>query len=382
MKNIPEYTIVAATTFGLESVLAYELKRLGYSNFITENGRISFRGVDRDIARCNIWLRVADRVMIEIAKFKANDFEELFQGTLKIGWEEIIPFKGKMHVVGKSVKSKLFSVRDCQSTVKKAVIEAMKRRYRVDSFEESGPVYRIEVALLGDIATLTIDTTGPGLHKRGYREGVGEAPLRETLAAGLVMLSRWNPAFVLADPFCGSGTIPIEAAMIGNNIAPGLKRGFASEKWPQIPEKIWSDVRSEASAQINNTNLRILASDADGRILKKARENSQNAGVDRCISFQKSGLKDFSSSKKYGYMICNPPYGERTGDKKEIEMLYKSMGDVFKNLDSWSLFVLTSHEGFEKYFGRKADKNRKLYNGDIKCYYYQYIAKKTTNSND
>jgi putative N6-adenine-specific DNA methylase len=370
-----KYTIIATSTFGLESVLAYELKLLGYSGLVTENGRVSFNGDERDIARCNIWLRVADRVLIEIAKFRATDFEELFQGTLKIKWENIIPLKGKMHVVGKSIKSKLFSVKDCQAIVKKAVVEAMKRKYRILHFEESGPVYKIEVALLKDIATLTIDTTGPGLHKRGYREGTGEAPLRETLAAGLVMLSRWNPATIFADPFCGSGTIPIEAALIGKNIAPGLKRTFVSEDWSQIPKKVWDEERRDASAQVKNPDFRILASDMDGYILKKARINAQNAGVADCIAFQKLPVSEFRSGKKYGYLICNPPYGERVGDEKEVEGIYRAMGEAFQRLDSWSFFILTAHTEFERFFGKKADNNRKLFNGNIRCYYYQYHAK-------
>lgn len=371
-----KYTIIAASTFGLESVLAYELRLLGYSDLVTENGRVSFSGDEKDIARCNIGLRVADRVLIEVAKFRATDFEELFQRTLKIKWEDFIPLKGKMHVVGKSTKSRLFSVRDCQSIVKKAIIEAMKRKYRDNSFEESGPVYKIEIALLNDTATLTIDTTGHGLHKRGYREGSGDAPLRETLAAGLVMLSRWNQAIMLADPFCGSGTIPIEAAMIGKNIAPGLKRTFASEEWNQIPKRVWDEERKNASARVKNPDFRILASDIDGYVLKKARVNAQNAGVADCISFQKLTVKDFRSSGKHGYLICNPPYGERTGNEKEVEEIYRAMGEAFQGLDSWSFFILTAHIGFERFFGKKADNNRKLYNGNIKCYYYQYHAKK------
>jgi len=375
-----EYTLIASSTFGLESVVAYELKALGYTDFITENGKICFKGDKRDIARCNIWLRTADRLLIEIKKFRALDFEELFQGVLKVQWGEIIPFKGKMHVTGKSVKSRLFSVRDCQAITKKAIIESMKRKYRTSHFEESGPTYRIEVSLLKDIATLTIDTTGVGLHKRGYREDAGDAPLRETLAAGLVLLSRWNPSIVLADPFCGSGTIPIEAAMIGKNIAPGLKRTFVSEGWHQIPKNIWDKERYDASNLIKETDFRILASDADGNVLKKAKINAEKAGVSDCIAFQRLPLERFRSAKSGGYIICNPPYGERMGDASEMERLYRRMGEVFSHLDSWSFFILTAYNGFERLFGKRADKNRKLYNGNIKCYYYQYRAKKVRNA--
>ena len=234
-----KYTIIATAAFGLESIVVRELRKLGYEDSSVENGRVSFSGDERDIARCNIWLRTADRVLIEVARFKAIDFEDLFQGTLKVPWENIIPNDGKMHITGKTVRSKLFSLSACQSVVKKAVIEAMKRKYSSSEFPETGPVYKIEVSLLKDMASLTIDTTGPGLHKRGYRQDTGEAPLRETLAAGIVLLSGWRPDRILADPLCGSGTIAIEAALIGKNIAPGLKRSFVSETWWQIPEPIW-----------------------------------------------------------------------------------------------------------------------------------------------
>ncbi|TDT60949.1 THUMP domain-containing class I SAM-dependent RNA methyltransferase [Fonticella tunisiensis] len=369
-----DYTLIATSTFGLESIVAQELRNLGYDNLKVENGKITFTGNEMDIALCNIWLRTADRVLIKIDEFRAETFEELFQNTLKINWGEIIPQNGKMHVVGKSVKSTLFSVSDCQAIVKKAIVESMKRKYNVDWFPEDGPVYKIEVALLKDIATLTIDTSGPGLHKRGYRELAGEAPLKETLAAALVLLSRWDPSRILADPFCGSGTIAIEAALIGKNIAPGLNRSFVSEHWPQIPKEVWEDIRRDARNRINKEKFRILASDIDGRILKTARKNALKAGVEEYIAFQKLSVEEFSSKKKYGCIICNPPYGERLGEIKEIEKLYKEMGRVFSKLESWSYFILTAHPDFQKLFGRKADKNRKLYNGRILCYYYQYYG--------
>ncbi len=369
-----DYTIIATSTFGLESVVAHELKNLGYDNLTIENGKVSFAGNEGDIVRCNIWLRTADRILIKIAEFEAMDFEELFQGTLCIKWEDIIPVNGKMHIVGKSVKSKLFSVKDCQSIVKKAVVEAMRRKYRTPWFAETGPVYKIEISMLKDSATLTIDTTGPGLHKRGYREKAGEAPLRETLAAGLVLLSRWNPARILADPFCGSGTIPIEAALIGKNIAPGLNRSFVSEEWVQIPRNIWRSVREEAHTRINDLDFRILASDSDGNVLKKARDNAERAGVGPYIAFQKLPVEEFRSHKKYGCIICNPPYGERIGESKEVEKLYRMMGEVFSKLNAWSFFVLSAHPAFQTLFGKRADKNRKIYNGDIKCYCYEYLG--------
>ncbi|WP_027623827.1 THUMP domain-containing class I SAM-dependent RNA methyltransferase [Clostridium lundense] len=369
------YTLIATSTFGLEKVVANELKELGYEDLTIENGKVTFEGDEMDIVTCNMWLRTADRVLIKMAEFKAESFEELFQGTLAVNWGDIIPITGFMHIVGKSVKSKLFSVPDCQSIVKKAVVEAMKRKYRRDVFPESGAEYKIEVGILKDIVTLTLDTTGPGLHKRGYREMAGVAPMKETLAAALVLLSKWEPSRTLADPFCGSGTIAIEAAMIGKNIAPGLNRSFVSEQWDIISQDLWEDIRRYAKNSINDKEFRIMASDINGRVLQTARQNAKKAGVEEYIAFQKLDVKDFSSKKKYGFIITNPPYGERIGELKEVECLYRTMGEVFQNLNDWSYFVITSHPEFEKCFGKKADKNRKLYNGRLKCYYYQYFGK-------
>lgn len=368
------YEIIATTTFGIESIAALELKNLGYDNLKVENGRVIFSGTEEDIARCNMWLRTADRILIRVGYFKAQTFEELFQGTKAIEWGDFIPKNGFMHILGKSVKSTLFSVPDCQSIVKKAVVESMKRKYKINWFEEDGPEYKIEISLLKDMAELTIDTSGTALHKRGYREIAGEAPLKETLAAALVFLSRWQPSRILADPLCGSGTIPIEAALIGKNIAPGINREFAGEAWPNFNKSIWNKVRDEARGSINNEEFRILASDINGSVLKTARENALKAGVSDLIAFQKLDVKDFSSQKKYGCIICNPPYGERLGEKKQVEELYKTMGKVFSNLNEWSYFILTSYDEFQNLFGRKADKNRKLYNGRIQCYYYEYFG--------
>ncbi len=369
-----EYRLIAASSFGLESIVAHELKRLGYGDLTVENGKVAFSGQEKDIARCNLWLRAADRVLIKVAEFEARDFDELFDGTARVGWPDMIPIDGKMHVTGKSVGSQLASVSDCQSIVKKAIVESMKRRYRRDWFDETGPVYKIEISLLKDRATLTIDTTGPGLHKRGYRTDAGEAPLRETLAAGLVMLSRWTPDRLLADPLCGSGTIAIEAALIGRNMAPGLNRNFVSEGWGQIPKKVWEEAREEARNEINHSDFRVLASDSDGAVLKKAKANAGHAGVEDFIAFQRMAVGEFRSHKKYGCIICNPPYGLRMGEEKIVEDLYRSMGEMYRKLDSWSMFVLTAHPDFQRLFGRKADRNRKLYNGDIKCYFYQYTG--------
>ena len=369
-----KYTLIATSSFGLEAVVAQELKSLGYQDLTLENGRVTYMGNEEDIARCNIWLRTADRVLIKMAEFKATDFEELFQGTQNIRWEDMIPINGKMHVIGRSVRSNLASVRDCQAIVKKSVIKAMNRKHHLAQFPETGPLFKIEISLLKDMATLTIDTTGQGLHKRGYREETGDAPLRENLAAALVLLSRWKPDRILADPMCGSGTIAIEAALIGRNIAPGIKRSFAAERWPIIPEKFWNEVRSDAQAKVHDQSFRILASDNDGMVLKKARDNSLKAGVGDIIAFQRLPVEEFKSNKKYGCIVCNPPYGERVGDPKEVEKLYRSMGKALLRLDTWSIFILASHPEFESLFGRKANKNRKLYNGDIKCYFYEYFG--------
>lgn len=368
------YNLIATSAFGIESVLAGELRDLGYQDLKIENGKVEFTGDVRDIVRCNIWLRCADRLLLKMAEFDAVDFEELYQGALKVLWEDYIPENGVMHVTGKSVKSKLFSVSDCQSIVKKAVVEAMKRKYPKSWFREDGPVFRIEVALLKDKVTLTIDTSGDGLHKRGYGVERGEAPIRETLAAALILLSRWTPDRPFADPLCGSGTIAIEAALIGRNIAPGLNRSFASEAWPWIPSKIWKGVRAESVQAVKDNQLFISASDMDKRIFEIARENAVKAGVEDAVIFQKKPVEEFSSNRKYGCIICNPPYGERLGDRSQAEKLYRIMAEVFSKLDTWSCFILTSHEGFQKYFGRQADKNRKLYNGKIKCYLYEYFG--------
>jgi putative N6-adenine-specific DNA methylase len=371
---VSKFTLIATSSFGIESIVAQELRDLGYHKLTIDNGRVTFSGDEYDIARCNIWLRTADRVLIKIAEFKAIDFEELFQGVQNVRWEEIIPINGKMHVIGKSVRSRLASVSDCQAIVKKSVIKAMGRKYHVDQFPESGALYKIEVSLLKDMATITLDTTGQGLHKRGYREETGETPLRENLAAALVFLSKWRPDRVLADPLCGSGTIAIEAALIGRKMAPGINRSFASEDWQHMTRKLWDDVREDARKQSNNLFFRILASDNDGRVVRKARENAARAGVGDHIVFQHQKVEDFRSARKYGCLICNPPYGERIGDPEKVVSLYRSIGDVFLRLDAWSLFVITAHPGFESHFGKKANKNRKLYNGNMKCYFYEYFG--------
>ncbi len=368
------YDLIATSTFGLEAVVAEELKTLGHTSLTVENGRVSFTGDERDIARCNVWLRTADRLLVRMADFQATDFGQLFDRTKEVPWEEFLPETGKMHVVGKSVRSTLFSVSDCQSIVKKAVVEAMKRRYRRGWFEESGPVYKIEVSLLKDRATLTVDTSGHGLHKRGYRKEAGEAPIKETLAAALVLLSRWNPSRPLADPLCGSGTIAIEAALIGKHMAPGLNRSFAAEAWHQIPRRVWEQVREEARSSVSSAPVRIQASDIDAAVLNVGKGNARNAGVADSVRFQQRPASRFSSDEKFGCIVCNPPYGERVGEAQQVEELYRELGQLYSRLPGWSMFVLTAHPFFEKLFGSRADRKRKLYNGRIECCFYQYFG--------
>lgn len=369
--------LIATATFGLEEMVKLEVKQLGYEDVKVENGKVIFTADEAAIPKTNLWLRTADRVLLKMGEFEARSFEELFQKTKAIPWEEWIPENGKFPVIGKSVKSQLFSVPDCQAIVKKAVVERLKSVYNVEWFQEDGPEYEIEVALLKDVVTLTIDTSGAGLHKRGYRTKANEAPLKETLAAAMVMISRWREDRVLIDPFCGSGTIAIEAALIGRNMAPGLERKFTAESWPRVPEQLWKEARMEALKAIRqDVDIHILASDMDPKAIKIAEENAYQAGVDDCITFKVQDMAQMASGGKYGYIICNPPYGERLGEKKEVERLYKRMGQVFSKFDTWSVYVITSEEQFEALYGKKASKKRKLYNGRIKVDYYQFFGPK------
>lgn len=367
--------LIATAAFGLESVVAWELKQLGYQNLSVENGKVTFIGNERAICHTNLWLRSADRVLLKVGEFKATTFEELFQQTKALPWTDLIPEDANFPVEGKSIKSQLFSVSDCQAIVKKAVVEKMKEVYGQQWFKETGPKYTIEVALLKDVVTLTIDTSGAGLHKRGYRKLSSKAPLKETLAAAMIMLSYWRPDRILVDPFCGSGTIPIEAALIGRNIAPGLTRNFTAEEWPWIPKALWQEVRRDAHNLARyDQPLKIVGSDNDKEVLSLARYHSKEAGVDDCVSFQPLDISAFTTKKKYGCIICNPPYGERLSERPQVEELYRKMGQVFQPLDTWSYYIITSHTEFEKYFGKKADKKRKMYNGRIRCDYYHYLG--------
>lgn len=370
-----EIELIATATFGLEAVVKKELLALGYEELSVENGKVTFKATEKDIPIANLWLRTADRVLLKMGEFKATSFEELFEKTKALPWEEWITEDGEFTVKGKSVKSKLYSISDCQAIVKKAVVEKLKTKYKTEWFKETGPKFTIEVSLLKDVATLTIDTFGQGLHKRGYRTKTVEAPLKETLAAGLVLLSYWSKDRLLIDPFCGSGTIPIEAAMIGKNIAPGLNRNFAAEEWPRVKKEYWREARRQAwDRMLKDVKLNIIGCDIDEEAIKAARENANNIGLEEDILFIRKNFRNFDFKDKYGVIICNPPYGERIGDREEVFQLYKNMGKIFRKLSTYSIYVLTSNENFERLYGKKADKKRKLYNGRIKVDYYQYYG--------
>ncbi|QPA33154.1 THUMP domain-containing class I SAM-dependent RNA methyltransferase [Thermaerobacillus caldiproteolyticus] len=365
-------TLVATAAMGIESIVADEVRRLGYECQV-ENGKVTFEADELAICRANLWLRTADRIKLKVGEFKATSFDELFEQTKALPWVDYIPVNAEFPVIGKSVKSQLFSVSDCQAIVKKAIVESLKQQYRVSWFEENGPLYRVEVALHKDIATLTIDTSGAGLHKRGYRVAQGEAPLKETLAAALIQLTNWTPDRPFVDPFCGSGTIPIEAALIGQNIAPGFNREFASEQWEWIGKRTWEQAREEVEDLANyDQPLDIYGFDIDHRMVDVAKENALEAGLSDLITFKQMQVKDFTSKKQYGVIVGNPPYGERLGERKEVEQMYKDMGKTFAKLDTWSIYILTSHKEFEKHYGKTATKRRKLFNGFIETHYYQY----------
>lgn len=370
-----EIELIATASFGLEAIVAREVKRLGYEDITVENGRVTIRADLEAIPRLNLWLRCADRLLLKMGEFSARSFEELFQNTKDLPWADWIPRDASFPVEGKSIKSQLFSVSDCQAIVKKAIVEKMKERYQLQWFPETGARYTIEAALLKDIVTLTIDTSGAGLHKRGYRKLSAAAPLKETLAAALIDLSYWDNDRLLIDPFCGSGTIPIEAALIGLNLAPGLNREFVAEKWPVVSKRYWQSARSEARDQIKREKkLTIRGTDIDKEVLSLARYHARQAGVAEHIHFQQIAVSNVSSHDKYGCIICNPPYGERLEDKATVEKLYKEMGGTFNALDTWSIYILTAHQRFESFYGRQADRKRKLYNGRIQCYYYQFYG--------
>lgn len=371
--------LIAPCHFGLESVLKKEVLDLGYEIASVDDGRVSFWGDAQAICDANIFLRTAERVLLKVGAFKAETFEELFDKTRALPWERYIPKNGKFWVTkAASVKSKLFSPSDIQSIMKKAMVERLKEYYGLEWFPEDGASYPIRVFLMKDVVTIGIDTSGVSLHKRGYRQMKVKAPITETLAAALIMLTPWKKERILVDPFCGSGTFPIEAAMMAANMAPGMNRSFLAEEWDNlIPKKAWYDALDEANDLVDvNVSVDIQGYDIDAEAVKAARQNAKDAGVDHLIHFQERAVKDLRHPKKYGFIITNPPYGERLEEKKNLPELYREFGESFRLLDSWSAYMITSYEDAERYFGRKADKNRKIYNGMLKTYFYQFMGPK------
>ena len=371
--------LIAPCHFGLEAVLKREITDLGYEVAEVTDGKVSFYGDWAAVCYANVFLRTAERILVKAGSFHAESFEDLFQGTRAIPWEELIPKDGRFWVAkATSVKSRLFSPRDIQSIMKKAMVERMAAHYHLTQFPDSGADYPVRVTILKDEVTVGIDTTGTSLHKRGYRLMTAKAPISETLAAALIMLTPWKKDRILVDPFCGSGTFPIEAAMMAAGIAPGMNREFLAEQWENlIPKKAWYDAVDDASSRIDDRiETDIQGYDIDGEVVRAARENARNAGVDHLIHFQQRPVSELRHPKKYGFVITNPPYGERLEDRKALPALYREIGQAFRGLDSWSEYIITSYEDAERYIGKKADKNRKIYNGMIKTYFYQYIGPK------
>lgn len=373
------YRLMAPCHFGLESVLKREITDLGYNIVSVEDGRVTFEADAQGICRANVFLRSAERILIEAGRFTAATYDELFEGIKAIQWEQYIPENGRFWVTkASSIKSKLFSPSDIQRIVKKAMVERLKKEYGVTWFNEDGADYPVRVCMFKDEAIIGIDTTGESLHKRGYRKLSSKAPISETLAAALIMLTPWNKDRILVDPFCGSGTFPIEAAMMAACMAPGMNRSFTAEKWSNIiKKKQWYDAIDEANSIINaDIQVDIQGYDLDGDMVNIARQNAKMAGVDHLIHFQQRDVKDLSHSKKYGFIITNPPYGERLEEKADLPALYRTIGERYRELSDWSAYIITSYEDTEKYMGIKATKNRKIYNGMIKTYYYQFMGKK------
>lgn len=369
--------LIAPCHFGLESVLKREIIDLGYEISKVEDGRVTFIGDAEAICRANVFLRTAERILLKVGEFEARTFDELFEKTKSLPWENYIPADGKFWVTkAASVKSKLFSPSDIQSIMKKAMVERMKMQYHKKWFEETGASYPVRVFLMKDVVTIGLDTSGVSLHKRGYRQLSSKAPITETLAAALIMLTPWKKDRILVDPFCGSGTFPIEAAMMAANIAPGMNRSFTAESWTNlIPKKLWYDTIDEANELVNDDiEVDIQGYDIDADVIRAARQNAEDAGVARLIHFQQRPVSELRHPKKYGFVITNPPYGERLEEKEALPKLYSEFGESFQKLDSWSAYMITSYEDTERYFGRKADKNRKIYNGMLKTYFYQFIG--------
>ena len=370
---------IAPCHFGLESILKREIQDLGYEISQVEDGRVVFRGGMDVVCRANIFLRTAERILLKAGSFQAVTFDELFERTKEIPWEDYIPEDGKFWVTkAASVKSRLFSPSDIQSIMKKAMVERLKEKYHTQWFQETGASYPVRVFLMKDVVTVGIDTTGVSLHKRGYRPAAGKAPIAENLAAALIMLTPWKRDRILVDPFCGSGTFPIEAAMMAANIAPGMNRSFTAEAWTNlVAKKVWYEAVNEARDLItDNIETDIQGYDADPEVLRTARRNAENAGVAHLIHFQQREVKDLNHPRKYGFIITNPPYGERLEEKSALPRIYRDFGEAFRRLDSWSAYMITSYDDAERYFGRKAEKNRKIYNGMIRTYFYQFPGPK------
>ena len=373
------YTFVAPCHFGLESVLKRELQDLGCEISLVEDGRVTFRGGMDTLCRANIFLRTAERVLLQAGRFRAESFDELFENIKAIPWEAYIPADGKFWVTkATSVKSRLFSPSDIQSIVKKAMVERLKQRYGVSWFPESGASYPVRITFLKDEAVVGIDTSGESLHRRGYRKLASKAPITETLAAALLMLTPWRGDRILVDPFCGRGTFPIEAAMMAAHMAPGVNRSFAAEEWKNLVDrKLWYEAVTEANDLLDDTvETDIQGYDIDPDMVKAARENARDAGVDHLIHFQARPVSELRHPKKYGFLVTNPPYGERLEEKEALPALYREIGEAYGRLDSWSMYLITAYEDAERYIGRKADKNRKIYNGMLKTYFYQYLGPK------
>ena len=376
--------LIAPCHFGLEAVLKKEIIDLGYDVTEVVDGRVTFWGDEEALCRANVFLRTPERILIKIGSFHAETYEELFQGTKAVPWEEYIPKDGKFWVAkAGSVKSKLFSPSDIQSIMKKAMVERMKEKYAITWFEENGESFPIRAFLMKDEVTVGLDSTGDSLHKRGYRKLTAKAPIAENLAASLIMLTPWRANRILVDPFCGSGTFPIEAAMMAANMAPGMNRSFTAENWGHIiGRKFWYDTMDEAQELVDlSVETDIQGYDIDEKMVAIARENAKLAGVDRLIHFQKRSVEQLSHPKKYGFIITNPPYGERLEEKSALPALYKIIGERYKALDSWSMYLITAYEQAENDIGRKADKNRKIYNGMMKTYYYQFLGPKPPKKN-
>lgn len=379
-----DYELIAPCHFGMEAVLKREIQKLGYDILKVEDGKVTFAGDKAAIVRANIFLRTTERILIKIGSFKATTFDELFEGTKALPWEQFIPEDGKFWVAkATSIKSKLFSPSDIQSIMKKAMVDRLKKKYNVNWFPEDGASFPLRVTIMKDVVTVGLDTSGDSLHKRGYRQATVKAPITETLAAALIMLTPWKWDRILVDPFCGSGTFPIEAAMIGANIAPGMNRSFSAEDWMHlIPKKAWYDAANEAEDQIRrDIEMDIQGYDIDPGAIKAAMENARLAEVDHLIHFQQRPVSQLSHRKKYGFVITNPPYGKRLEEEEDMPALYREIGEAFSHLDSWSFYLITAFDQAERYLGRKADKNRKIYNGMMKTYFYQYMGPKPPRRN-